>query len=418
MRTSRGVLHRVPWHVVSVLVLAACGGFKDQGDHDGGAAADGGGGAYGDAAWPDGGPAHGDSGGQDATGTDATGTDATGIDAAGGEGGGATEAGASDGGGGTDATASEGGGGSDAGDAGSTDTGSGTNETGTAEAGVPEASSPDGSVSCSTTGTADRRFPQWHLPPVGPPLGNYVIASGTVLDLTTGLVWEHQPPPQGLDWPGVNARCAALGTAGQSDWRVPTRAEILTILDYTQIEGQFLDTLVFGNTVPDNGNLVWTSSSVDIVTPATTGEFALDTFNSRTTVVSTDSASLALSMCVRSGCVSTGAMRFVVSTDAAQDTATGLTWQRGTSSSTLSSSAAQAYCSGLSAGGMSTGWRVPSIRELASIFDETQHALPMWDPATFSTSAGTELWSSTPVASDSPYVFTLAFSDVNIYGFI
>jgi hypothetical protein len=380
MAIARGARRRHPWAVAWLLVLAACGSFKNDGATDGGTAGDGGSEATGDASWSDGAP----------------GSD-------GGSGGGSTDGGA------TDGSATDGGGtGGKEGGYGGTDAGT------TGEAGGP---SPDGGLSCTTTGTTDRRFPQWHLPPVAPGAANYVVASGTVLDLTTGLEWEHQPPPQGLDWAGVNARCTALTTAGQNDWRVPTRAEILTILDYSQIMGQFLDPLVFGNTAPANGNLVWTSSSIDLVVQGTTGEFALDTFSSRTTVVSTDSASLALSMCVRGGCVSTAATRFVASADAAQDTATGLTWQRGTSPA-LSPSDAQTYCAGLSAGGLSSGWRLPSIRELASIFDETQHALPMWDGTTFSTSAGTELWSSTSVAGDGPHQFTLGFSDDVVYGFI
>jgi hypothetical protein len=384
MTISRRERRRLTWAAASLLVLAACGSFKNDDYPEGGAAGEGGGEASGDASTGDG--ATGDDG------TDGGGTKGGGADAAAGDAGGSggTESGATDGGaGGTDAAST--------GDAGP---------------------APDGAVSCIATGTADRRFPQWRLPPIAPGTGNYVVGSGTVLDLTTGLVWEHQPPPQKLDWADVNARCTALTTAGQNDWRVPTRAEILTILDYSQIMGQFLDPLIFGSTAPANGSLVWTSSSIDLVAQGTTGEFALDTYGSRTSVILTDSASLALSMCVRSGCVSAAANRFVVSADAVQDTATGLTWQRGTSASALSLSDAQTYCGGLTAGGLSSGWRLPSIRELASIFDETQHALPMWDGATFSTSAGTELWTSTPVAGDGAHEFTLGFSDDVVYGFV
>jgi hypothetical protein len=253
---------------------------------------------------------------------------------------------------------------------------------------------------------------------VGPGLSNYLVASDNVLDLTTGLVWERSPPPSGLDWAGVNARCAALRVAGQSDWRVPTRIEMLSILDYTQIEGLYLSQTIFGSTAPQNGNNVWTSSSIDLVTPVMVGQLVVETYFGWTPVVLTDSASHALSMCVRSGCVAGAATRFVVSTDVALDANTGLTWQRAASTSALTFSAAQTYCTGLSAGGKASGWRLPNIRELASIFDETQHTLPMWPQSVFSSSAGAELWSSTPVAGGSPRVFALGFSDDVDYDFI
>jgi hypothetical protein len=122
-------------------------------------------------------------------------------------------------------------------------------------------------------------------------------------------------------------------------------------------------------------------------------------------------------VCVRSPCEPLVSPRFVVSTDVAQDAVTGITWQRRMSASTLSPAAAAAYCGGLSAGGQSTGWRVPNIRQLESIFDETTHTFPMWDTTTFVTGVGTELWSSTPVAGVAQ-IFAFNFADAAHYDFV
>jgi Protein of unknown function (DUF1566) len=56
------------------------------------------------------------------------------------------------------------------------------------------------------------------------------------------------------------------------------------------------------------------------------------------------------------------------------DSNTGLTWQRAAPSALVSFTGAQDYCAGIALGGWSTGWRVPSYKELLTIVDESPHA--------------------------------------------
>ncbi len=67
---------------------------------------------------------------------------------------------------------------------------------------------------------------------------------------------------------------------------------------------------------------------------------------------------------------------FDSSADTIQDSWTGLVWQRGTPSQPIDFYDAVAYCGGLSLAtpaGPTTGWRVPSYKELLTLVDETPH---------------------------------------------
>lgn len=58
---------------------------------------------------------------------------------------------------------------------------------------------------------------------------------GTVTDLNTGLMWqqgdEYNQNPIYHAWPGALYYCDHLDLAGYSDWRLPTRHELLSIVD-------------------------------------------------------------------------------------------------------------------------------------------------------------------------------------------
>jgi hypothetical protein len=55
------------------------------------------------------------------------------------------------------------------------------------------------------------------------------------------------------------------------------------------------------------------------------------------------------------------------------DNYTGLTWQRYPAPTTFTFDQAAAYCQGLSLGAYSSGWRVPSYKELLTLVDEQPH---------------------------------------------
>jgi hypothetical protein len=66
---------------------------------------------------------------------------------------------------------------------------------------------------------------------------------------------------------------------------------------------------------------------------------------------------------------------FDASTIIIKDNFTGLSWQRSAySQTTLSFLGAATYCANVSLGPLTTGWRVPSYKELLTIVDESPHS--------------------------------------------
>lgn len=55
---------------------------------------------------------------------------------------------------------------------------------------------------------------------------------GTVTDLATGLQWSWQPVATDVPLPRAVQACEASTLAGHNDWRLPTVAELLTLVDW------------------------------------------------------------------------------------------------------------------------------------------------------------------------------------------
>ena len=76
-----------------------------------------------------------------------------------------------------------------------------------------------------------------------------------VLDTTTDLMWSAQETKE-MPWAECVEAAPALRDAGFSDWRLPTRKELLTLVDDTRA-GPAIDTAFF----PDcKSDWYWTST--------------------------------------------------------------------------------------------------------------------------------------------------------------
>jgi hypothetical protein len=82
------------------------------------------------------------------------------------------------------------------------------------------------------------------------------------------------------------------------------------------------------------------------------------------------------------------------------DTKTKLTWQRTAPAATYAWSAAKTYCAGVGATLGGTGWRLPTIKELQTIVDETQTAPPI-DSTAFPGTPALAFWSLTQTKDSS-----------------
>ncbi len=196
---------------------------------------------------------------------------------------------------------------------------------------------------------------------------------GIAVDQVTGLMWERKSTGQTasegctvgtaglLTCPNRYAveYCTANRLGGYADWRLPTVLELLSLVDFTQA-GTAIDPVTFADTPSD---AFWSITRVagrlddawmvDFSIGDTINDFIDDPHSVR---------------CVRGGtapparCYPT-ASRFTVQDGLVTDAATGLTWQQ-SSSGELPWDQVQAYCAGLAG-----GFRLPSIKELFTLFD-------------------------------------------------
>lgn len=99
---------------------------------------------------------------------------------------------------------------------------------------------------------------------------------------------------------------------------------------------------------------------------------------------------------------------FEIVGDTVEDTATKLTWQRYVSARSYTLKDAASYCADLSLEG--SGWRLPSVKELQTLVDESR-SRPAIDREVFPDTPPTFFWSSSNVASFSMYAWTVNFAD-------
>jgi len=55
---------------------------------------------------------------------------------------------------------------------------------------------------------------------------------GTIIDNVTALMWQSPGAPTTMSQSDASAYCEGLGLAGHDDWRLPTKIELLSIVDY------------------------------------------------------------------------------------------------------------------------------------------------------------------------------------------
>jgi hypothetical protein len=80
--------------------------------------------------------------------------------------------------------------------------------------------------------------------------------NGTVTDRVTQLVWQ-QGEGGSKTWTAALAYCESLSLAGQTDWRLPNRKELLSLVDYSRYNPS-IDSSFFPNVV---ASYYWTSTS-------------------------------------------------------------------------------------------------------------------------------------------------------------
>jgi formylglycine-generating enzyme required for sulfatase activity len=211
------------------------------------------------------------------------------------------------------------------------------------------------------------------------------LGDGTVLDNVTGLVWQRDVPSGDYTWQEAMDYCASLSLRGCA-WRLPTRIELVSLVDFTKADpGPTIDTTAFPNTP---GDWFWSSSLWDGPAPA-----AWYVYFAYGYTYYADAASTGAVRCVEGSTADASPGRYVVAAGEVQDTQTGLVWQQADSGAPpgLAWSDAQSYCASLGLNGRS--WRVPSIKELPMLVDESKSS-PAIDTNVFPSAGRDGYWSS------------------------
>ncbi len=90
------------------------------------------------------------------------------------------------------------------------------------------------------------------------PDGRFTIMATSIIDTKTGLEWQKRPPSDRMDWNDALSYAESLELAGYSDWRLPRKEELLSLMKHNNKRScDVLNKNGFKNIKPE---IYWTST--------------------------------------------------------------------------------------------------------------------------------------------------------------
>jgi hypothetical protein len=243
---------------------------------------------------------------------------------------------------------------------------------------------------------------------------------GTITDNVTCLTWQKASPSTTYTVTDGRAYCATLGTG----WRLATRVEMASIDDFTlsgaKAPAPFTGAAAFFKTGSE-----WVLTTKQIGAGAGTDYGWAYNFSDGIVSNARSGATADRVRCVRGSGddaydTAPGALAVAppnqytaVATGEVRDNYTGLVWQQDFSPATMAWTDAAGYCAGLTTGGHT--WRVPSIRELATLVDEAQVApainRTMFPNTKYGSKSNNWYWASHLAAGNTTAAWAINFDD-------
>jgi hypothetical protein len=109
--------------------------------------------------------------------------------------------------------------------------------------------------------------------------------------------------------------------------------------------------------------------------------------------------------------------RYTTANGTVYDTKTKLTWLQIVPSTTYTWANAKTYCAGVGASLGGTGWRLPTIKELQTIVDDSGSS-PSIDATAFPSTPASGFWSSSPLAGSSSVAWGVDFGVGNTSNYL
>jgi hypothetical protein len=234
-------------------------------------------------------------------------------------------------------------------------------------------------------------FAQWPMPnSAGLGLPNeqsyQVLGAGdeqTVLDRVTELEWQRTLDEGAYSWSAAISFCEQLSYATFDDWRLPTRIELVSLLDLSRTNPA-LELQAF-----PSGSSQWFWTASNDAADAAKAWYVYFYFG----YPDVDDRSVENRVrCVRGGAATPDAAHYELAPDWSRDTRTGLTWERVVSEQTFDVAGAASYCAALQLA-EKVGFRLPTMKELETLVDE-RRAQPAIDPEAFPNTPTESFWSS------------------------
>ena len=220
-----------------------------------------------------------------------------------------------------------------------------------------------------------------------------------VTDEVTGLMWQREVANEFVTFDDAQRQCGRLQLASHADWRLPSRIELVSLLDMSRTQPS-INISAFPRAPSE---WFWTSS-VAAGHPTDAWFVYFYAGYPKTD----DKGNRFAVRCVRD--VAPRAQRaghYDVRAGEVHDLATDLTWQRVAPDKKLTLDAARVYCRQLALGA-SKRWRLPTEGELFTLIDERALVPPLID-AVFSRTPSEPFWSSSFFAGGPALAWYVAF---------